>query len=84
MIPVLGHYIFANKYNSINVIKLNSIAHTQTAQINTLRSEQNGCRFEDIISKCIFLTEKFYNWIPISLNFVHRGLIDNNQAVWFK
>ena len=39
---------------------------------------QNGRHFADDISKCIFVNETFCNLIQISLQFVPKGLIDNN------
>ena len=35
---------------------------------------------EDIFG-CIFVNQKFYILIKISLNFVHKGPIDNNPAL---
>ena len=35
----------------------------------------------DNIFKCIFLNEKVWILIKISLKFVPKGLIDNNQAL---
>ena len=35
----------------------------------------------DDILKCIFLNEKVRSFIKISLKFVPKGLIDNNQAL---
>ena len=35
----------------------------------------------DNIFKCIFLNEKVRIFIQISLKFVPKGLIDNNQAL---
>ena len=37
--------------------------------------------FADDIFKCIFMDEKFYISIPISLKFVPKGPIDNKAAL---
>ena len=42
---------------------------------------QNGRNFTDDISRCIFLNEKFYMLIKISLKFVLKGPINNNPAL---
>ena len=42
---------------------------------------QNGHSFTDDIFKCIFMNEKFCNLIKISLKFVPKGPINNNQAL---
>ena len=42
---------------------------------------QNGRHFADGIFICIFLNDKFYILIKISLNFVSDGPVDNNQAL---
>ena len=51
------------------------------AQLNTLRPRQNGHQIPDNIFRCIFLNEKFYILIKISLKFVPKGPIDNNPAL---
>ena len=42
---------------------------------------QNGRHFTDDIFKCIFVNEKFFILIEISLKFVPKVPIDNNPAV---
>ena len=50
--------------------------------IYTLRPRQNGSHITDDMFKCIFLNENV--WIPIemSLKFVPKGSINNNQALF--
>ena len=42
---------------------------------------QNGRHFAADISRCIFINEKFCISIKISLKFVTKGPIDNNQVL---
>ena len=49
--------------------------------INTVRPRQNGCHFPDDIFKCIFLNEKLWISINISVKFVPKGPIDNISAL---
>ena len=42
---------------------------------------ENGRHFADAILKCIFLNEKFCILIKISLRFVPKGPIDDNNPV---
>ena len=42
---------------------------------------QNGHSFADKICRCIFLNKHFCLLVKISLNFILKGLIDNNQAL---
>ena len=42
---------------------------------------QNSRHFADKIFKCIFVTEKFYISIKISLKFVPKDPIDNNPVL---
>ena len=50
--------------------------------VNSSPAGQNGRLFADIF-RCIFVNEKFYNFIKISLKFVPKSPIDNNSAsVW--
>ena len=44
-------------------------------------SRQNGRNFTGDIFKCIFMNEKFWILIQISLKFVPKGPIDNNPAL---
>ena len=48
---------------------------------NTLRPQQNGHHFAHDIMKGISLNENVRIWIIISLNFVHKGPIDNFPAL---
>ena len=50
-------------------------------RVNSSRPGQNGRHFPDDIFKCIFMNEKFWISIQISLNFVPRGPIDNTWAL---
>ena len=50
------------------------------ADINSSPLGQNGPHFADDIFRCIFVNENFCILIKISLKFVPRGPIDNNQA----
>ena len=45
--------------------------------INSSPPGQNGCHFADNSLKCIFMNEKFYISIQISLKFVPKGPTDN-------
>ena len=49
--------------------------------LNTLRPSQNGQYFADNIFKCIFLNEKFWISIEISLKFVPKGPINNKPPL---
>ena len=49
--------------------------------IAPLRPRQNGRHLSDDILKCIFLNEKIWIVIKISLKFIHRGPIDNIPAL---
>ena len=42
---------------------------------------QNGRHFADDIFRCIFVNEKSWNMIKISLKFVPKGPFDNNPAL---
>ena len=46
-------------------------------RVNTLRQRQDGCHFPDGMINCIFLNEKFWILIKISLKFVPKGPISN-------
>ena len=62
-------------------IHMSTLWVAQQDAINTLRPKQNGRHFADDILKCIFLYGNV--WIPnkISLKFVPKGPINNNQAL---
>ena len=49
--------------------------------INSFPHGQNGRHFADDIFRGIFLSENVCNLIKISLKFVLKGPIDNNQAL---
>ena len=51
--------------------------------LNSSPPGQNGRYFADDIFRCIFMNESFCILIKISLKFVPRGPIDNNQH-WFR
>ena len=52
-----------------------------TSCINSSSPGQNGRRFADDISRCIFVNEKFGILIKILLRFIPKGPIDNNPAL---
>ena len=47
----------------------------------TRLSSDNGRHVTDDIFKCIFMNEEVRIWIKISLKFVPKDLIDNNQTL---
>ena len=49
--------------------------------LNSSPPGQNGCHFADDVFKCIFVNEKFYILIKISLKFIPKGPIDNKAAL---
>ena len=51
------------------------------SHINTLRPRQNGRHFSDGIFKLIFLSEKVWIMIKISLKIVPKRPIDNIPAL---
>ena len=50
-------------------------------ELNTLRPRQNGHRFPDDIFKCIFLNEKVWISLKISLKFIPKVRINNIPAL---
>ena len=52
---------------------------TQYYLLTPLR--QNGHRFADYIFKCIFMNEKSWMLIRVSLKFVPKGPIDDKSAL---
>ena len=53
----------------------------QIHHFNSSPSRQNGCNFaDDIFRRILFVNEKFFILIQISLKFVPKGPIDNNPA----
>ena len=55
--------------------------HEKPYHINSSPPGQNDRRFADNIFKHMFLNDKFRILIKISLKFVPKGPIDNNQAL---
>ena len=53
----------------------------RTECLNSSPPGQNGCHLGDNILKCIFMNEKFYILIQISLTFVPMYLIDSRSAL---
>ena len=51
------------------------------AEINSSPPGQNGRYFADDVFKCIFMYEKSWILIQISLKFVLKGPIDNKAAL---
>ena len=73
-----------NITNQCNQIALNRCAfhrYLLISRVNTSRPRQNDRHFADGIFKCIFLNENVRIWITISLEFVPKGLINNNPAL---
>ena len=60
---------------------LQGVEHQLHCLINTLRPRQNGRLFADNIFTCIFLNEKVWISINISLTFVPKGQINNIPAL---
>ena len=61
--------------------ELMEISHIQNEWVNTLRTRRNSRNFPDDIFKCIFLSEKVWIPIKISLKFVPGGPINNIPAL---
>ena len=68
-------------WNCLHVLGVVHSRIVDQGQVNTLRPTQNGRHFADDILKCIFLNEKVWIPIEISLKFVSKGPIDNNPAL---
>ena len=79
-------------YNQSSEVEPESTGHWDKGNIFTIDQHpnnqywlislgQNGCHFEDVIFRCIFVDEKFCILIKISLKFVPNGLIGNNLAL---
>ena len=56
-------------------------ADTSLNTLNTLRMEENGRHFADVIFKCIFLNENIWISLRISLKFVPKGPFNNIPAL---
>ena len=73
-----------NITNQCNQIALNRCAfhrYLLISRVNTSRPRQNDRHFADGIFKCIFLNENVRISMTISLEFVPKGLINNNPAM---
>ena len=71
-------------YNAASVYEMSgdiNIYSTQQECFNTLRPRQDGCHFPDDIFKWIFLNEKIWVPIEISLKFVPQGPTNNIPAL---
>ena len=68
--------IFFVMHPGTNIYEKESMAYTHS--FDTLRPIQNGRHFADDMFKCIFLNEKVWIPIEISLKFVLKGSINNN------
>ena len=58
-----------------------TLVHCQAIIGNSLTPVQNGSHFTDDTFSCIFVNEKSYIFIKISLKIVPKGQIDNNPAL---
>ena len=70
---------FFNEHSSLHSHIMSMVPNTAACgshTINTLRPRQNGCLFADDIFTCIFLNEKVWISINISLKFVPKGQIN--------
>ena len=65
-----------------SLLKNRGIPQWAVSFLNTLRARQNGRHFADDMFKCIFLNENVWILIEISLKFVPRGSINNNQTLF--
>ena len=63
------------------IAALHCICPSQQYLLNTLRPRQNSRHLADNIFKCIFLNEKVWFPIKISLEFAPEGLINNIPAL---
>ena len=53
---------------------------SKASGVNSSPPGQNGRHFADDLFRCIFVNEKFFILIKISLKFVSKHLTDNNSA----
>ena len=72
-------YIFETKINHLTCNKM--FLEEEWFVLNNQKSQTNGCNFADDIFKCIFLNEKVWIPIKISLKFVPKGPINNIPAM---
>ena len=63
------------------VTKMCRLTYVLHKMINSSPPGQNDRHFTDDILRCIFVNEKFYILIKISLKFVPKGLIDNKPVL---
>ena len=70
-------YVTASQLNKYQPLPWRST----TSPLNSSPPGQNGRLFADDIFRCIFLNEKSYILIKISLKFVTKGPIDNDPAL---
>ena len=73
-------FSFKKMYLKVSSAKMVSIL-SRPQCVNSFPPRQNGLHFVDDIFKCIFVNEKFCVLIKISLKFVPKGPIDNNQPL---
>ena len=59
---------------------MNTGDNMSSKEVNSSLPGQNDRHFPDDIFKCIFLIEKFFVSIKISLKFVPKGPIDNKSV----
>ena len=69
------------KHQTINSHKADAECIVLDQYLNTLRLRENGRDFPDYILKCIFLNEKVWISIKISLKFVPEFPINNILAL---
>ena len=60
------------------------LCKTLTLVLTHLPLDKMAASLADNIFKCIFLNENVWILIKISLNFVHKGLVDNKPGYWFR
>ena len=76
-----GTSIYMTPPSRINTLELSQGGDACGKMKTSLRSGQNGSHFAYEIFKFIFLYEKYFILIPISLKFVPNGSIDNKPAL---
>ena len=67
--------------SSKKVLQGNQGKHDSSGRINSSPLGQNGYHFADDIFRCIFMNEKCYILIKISLQLCAKGQIDNNPVL---
>ena len=63
------------------ILKFLYTHHHYTSSLNSSPPGQNGRHFVDDIFICIFVNEKYFILLKISLKFVPKSPIDNNPAL---